>query len=94
MTRNHDLACATAVGIVLVALTPSTAHAYIDPGVGLLVLQGVLASAVSGLFFARRLIYRAFSRNKPAAAATESASDSDAEARSKADTELDNTKRP
>ena len=88
MARNHDLTYATAVGILLVALTPNVAHAYIDPGVGLLVLQGVLASAVSGLFFARRLIYRFFRGG--AKASTETGGEVDASPT--ADSELDNTK--
>lgn len=54
--KRYELFLATLYGIFMVAFAPSTAHAYIDPGVGLLVFQGVIASAVGGLFFARRMI--------------------------------------
>lgn len=39
-------------------MNPKRNHGYIDPSVGLLVLQGIIASAVGGLFFARRIVYQ------------------------------------
>ena len=60
MNTNRNLAHATIFGFLLVAFSPRVAHAYIDPGVGLLVLQGLLASSVGVIFFARRLIGQAF----------------------------------
>lgn len=56
MRRSHPLLLPTVFGFLLVALNPRPAHAYIDPGVGLLVVQGVIASAVGGMFFFRRMI--------------------------------------
>ena len=32
-----------------VALAPSSAHAYIDPGTGSMILQGIIAGVVGGL---------------------------------------------
>lgn len=60
MNKNRNLAHATVFGFLLVAFSPRIAHAYIDPGVGLLVLQGLFASSVGLIFFGRRLIGQAF----------------------------------
>ena len=41
---------------VMVALTPSMAHAYIDPGFGALVWQAAFAAIAGALFFFRSTI--------------------------------------
>ena len=41
--------CLVVAIIGAVALAPSSAHAYIDPSTGSMVLQGIIAGAVGGL---------------------------------------------
>ncbi len=38
--------------VYLVAMT-SSAHAYIDPGTGAIILQGIIAAMATGLYFVR-----------------------------------------
>jgi len=45
--------------LVLLALVPATAYAYIDPGSGSLLLQGLIAVIVGG-WLATRLFFRRF----------------------------------
>lgn len=52
---------------VFILCVPGTAHAYIDPGVGSMLLQGLAAVLISGLIFFRsfrRKIKSFFSKNK------------------------------
>lgn len=58
-----------ALAVVLVGLLPATAHAYIDPGTGSFVLQGILAAIVGAgvaikLFWGK--IAALFGRKPPA----------------------------
>lgn len=51
-----------------VALAPSSAHAYIDPGTGSMVLQAVIAGVVGGLVVIKmywQRIKAVFSRRDP-----------------------------
>ena len=51
-----------------VALAPSSAHAYIDPGTGSMVLQGIIAGVVGGLVVIKmywQRIKAIFSRRDP-----------------------------
>ena len=53
--------------IFLCCIFPSSAYAYIDPGMGLLVLQGLFAGVGAALVFIkkpRQLIAKLFGRNK------------------------------
>ena len=56
------------VAVVLgLAVVPSSAQAYIDPGMGSMVLQGIIAAAVGGLvvikMYWQRIISTIFKRN-------------------------------
>ena len=51
-----------------VALAPSSAHAYIDPGTGSMILQGIIAGVVGGLVVIKmywQRIKAIFSRRDP-----------------------------
>lgn len=37
------------LGVVALALLPSQAHAYLDPGTGSMLLQGIIAAIAGGL---------------------------------------------
>jgi hypothetical protein len=42
-----------AAGLFLLVTFPSTAHAYIDPGTGAMLIQGLIGGIVGGLFIIR-----------------------------------------
>jgi len=60
--------------VALCVATERQAHAYIDPGSGMLILQQVGAAFAGVAFFFRRRIKALFVRTKPAEDKTESAS--------------------
>lgn len=66
-----------AIGALLVLATTQPAHAYVDPGIGSILLQGLVAAAVGGLVFFRSLresigsfLGRLFGRDGAAGTAT------------------------
>ena len=58
--QQHDRAADLLVLVVLLAVLPSDAHAYIDPGSGALVVQLALSAFAGAVFMARRMIGRAW----------------------------------
>lgn len=46
------------LGVLAIALTPSVAHAYVDPGAGSMLLQSLLAAIVAVIVFGRTIWYR------------------------------------
>lgn len=55
MSKSSVLVIGAAV--VLLGLCPATAHAYIDPGTGSFIFQGIIA-AVVGLGFAVKVFWK------------------------------------
>ena len=54
--------------LVFILLIPSHAYAYIDPGTGSLVLQGLAAAVISLMFFGRKIwskVTSFFSKQEP-----------------------------
>jgi hypothetical protein len=51
--------------LCLLVATEHRAYAYIDPGQGLLALQGLAASAATATYLLRRKIKALFTRTKP-----------------------------
>ena len=41
------------LGALYAVLLADSAHAYLDPGTGAIILQGIVAAAATGLFFMR-----------------------------------------
>jgi hypothetical protein len=68
---THRLQLALLASILLVALSCSCerqAHAYIDPGSGLLLFQSLSAMVSGALFFFRRRLKNLFSKPTPKSA--------------------------
>lgn len=59
--RSNPLKCAALTVVLLMGLA-QPAHAYIDPGSGMFVLQILGVFLASMLFFGRQLIYQAVDR--------------------------------
>ena len=58
--RLLELAVRALLALLLLALLPRNAHAYIDPGTGSLAWQLILSTVVGGTFYARRTIGHAW----------------------------------
>ena len=58
MTRSTSNTWISIVGVALIFVftQPAAAHAYIDPGTGLFVLQGVISVVLGGIFLAREKV--------------------------------------
>ena len=52
-SRSYGPAIALALAI---AIIPTRAHAYTDPGSGALIWQGLMAAGVGALFYVRRFV--------------------------------------
>ncbi len=50
--------------MLFVVLAEGPAHAYTDPGSGLLLWQGLMAALVGAGFYFRRFFYQVFSRKR------------------------------
>ncbi len=50
--------------VLLVMLAARPAHAYTDPGSGLLLWQGLMAALVGAGFYFRKFFYQVFSRKR------------------------------
>jgi hypothetical protein len=65
---NHTLKYFAVTLMLLVALSfafEGQAHAYVDPGSGLLIFQGISATVSAALFYFRRRIKNLFVRSEP-----------------------------
>ncbi len=58
-TRRYGHALALAAGILLVPLFPGTAHAYLDPGTGSMLLSAVIGIAATLFFMVKTFYYKA-----------------------------------
>ena len=57
-----------AMSAFVLGIAVAPAHAYLDPGTGSIILQGVIGAVAAGLFVARSYLYRVRSwlvREKP-----------------------------
>ena len=55
MPRIHRSFALSRIAILLVAcLTPAVAHAYVDPGAGMMLLQGIVAAVGAVMFVVGR----------------------------------------
>jgi hypothetical protein len=66
MTRNLKYFGTTLLLLIALSFTfERQAHAYVDPGSGLLVFQGISALVSGALFYFRRRIKSLFGRSEP-----------------------------
>jgi hypothetical protein len=66
MTHTFKLAAVTVMLVVTLSFTfERQAHAYVDPGSGLLLFQGISATVSGVLFYFRRRIKNLFVRAQP-----------------------------
>jgi hypothetical protein len=64
MTHNFKFFVITVILLVALSFTfERQAHAYVDPGSGLLLFQGISAAISGALFYFRRRIKNLFSRS-------------------------------
>src|ERR1700722_11078088 len=69
MTRMLKLVAVTGMLFVALSFTfEQQAHAYVDPGSGLLLFQGISATISGVLFYFRRRIKKLFVRTQPKSA--------------------------
>ena len=69
MTSTRSLSLRLLIRTLLICLplllaTPSTAHAYADPGTGAFVYQAAYAAFLGGAYYFRKFLDRIFGRRK------------------------------
>ncbi len=62
--RPHHTMRAALLLLGLLLTTPHAAHAYVDPGTGTFLYQGLYAACLGGLFYVRQILDAVWKRRK------------------------------
>jgi hypothetical protein len=63
LSKRHSISAGTMLGVLLfIIASERRAHAYTDPGSGMLIWQGVVAAFLGASFYFRKFFYKFFGK--------------------------------
>ncbi len=65
LKKQFSIGATLGVLLVFVVLSERPAHAYTDPGSGMLIWQGLVAAFLGASFYFRKIVYKLFGKKHP-----------------------------